>query len=130
MKQLSSWLLDPLSINWHEGRQVPYPYYRIKTEKCTYKASAAIELRRGKPGKMTIPTLPWDTACTQQQPIRRPELSHVTCGIIVNKYGGQWTRSIYSYQHFPLVPRCRGEQRLLFASLRFIKPSCTCKTLF
>ena len=54
-KQLSSRLLDPLLINWHEGQQVPYPYYRIKTEKCTYKASAAIELRRGKPGKMTIP---------------------------------------------------------------------------
>ena len=55
MKQLSSQLLDPLLINWHEGQQVPYPYYRIKTEKCTYKAFAAIELRHGKPGKMTIP---------------------------------------------------------------------------
>ena len=27
----------------------------------------------------------------QQQLIRRPESSHVTRGIIVNKYGGQWT---------------------------------------
>ena len=89
MKRLSSQLSDPLLINWHEGRQVPYPYYRIKTEKCTYKASAAIGLRRGKLAKMTIPHGATDTTGMQQQPIRRPELSHVTCSIIVNKYGGQ-----------------------------------------
>ena len=57
-------------------------------------------------------------------------LSHMTCGIIVNKYSGQWTKSIYSYQHFPLVPGHRGEQRLLIASLKFIKPLHTHKTLF
>ena len=79
---------------------------------------------------MTIPVVPQDTTCTQQQPIRRPELSHVTCGIFVNKYGGRWTKSIYSYQYFPLVPGRRGEQRLLITSLKFTKPSRTYKTLF
>ena len=64
----------------------------------------AIELRHGKPGKMTIPTVPRDTACMQQQPIRRLESSHVTRSIFVNKYGRWWTKSIYLYQHFPLVP--------------------------
>ena len=104
-KWLSSRLLDPLLINWHDGRQVPYPCYRIKTGKCTYKASAAIKLRHGKPGKLTIPAVPWDTTCMQQQPIRRPESSHMTRSIIVNKYGGWWTKSIHLYQRFPLVPR-------------------------
>ena len=129
-KWLSSWLLDPLLINWHDGRQVPHPCYRIKTGKCTYKASAAIKLRCGKLGKMTIPAVLWDTTCMQQQPIRRLELSHMTRGIFVNKYGGRWTKSIYSYQHFPLVPGRWGEQRLLITSLKFTKPPHTYKTLF
>ena len=117
-------------INWPKGRQVPYPCYGIKTGKYTYKASAAIELRHGKPGKMTIPAVQRDTACMQQQPIRRPELSHVTCGIFVNKYGERWTKSIHLYQHFPLVPRRQGEQRLLITNLKFTKPLCTYKALF
>ena len=87
-KRLSSQFLDPLLINWHNGRLVPYPCYRIKTEKSTYKASATIELLRGKPGKLTISVVLRDTTCMQQQPIRRLELSHVTHGIIVNKHGG------------------------------------------
>ena len=94
-KRLSSQLLDPLLINWHDGWQVPHPCYRIKTGKCTYKASAAIKLRRGKPGKLTIPLVPRDTTCMQQQPIRRLESSHVTYSIIVNKHGGRWTKSIH-----------------------------------
>ena len=129
-KRLSSWLLDPLLINWHDGQQVPYPCYRIKTGKCTYKASVAIKLHCGKLGKLTIPTVPQDTTCMQQQPIRRPELSHMTHGIIVNKYGGRWTKSIHLYQRFPLVPRRRGEQMLLNTCSRFTKLLCTYKTLF
>ena len=130
MKQLSSWLLDLLLINWHNGRQVPYPCYRIKTGKCTYKASVAIKLCRGKLGKLTIPAVLWDTTCTQQQPIRRPESSHVTHSIIVNKHGRWWTKSIHLQQHFPLVPRRQGEQLLLNTCLRFIKLLCTYQTQF
>ena len=113
--------LDPL---------VPHPCYRIKTGKCTYKASATIKLHHGKPGKMTIPAMLWDTTCMQQQPIRRQESGHKIHGIFVNKYGRWWTKSIYSYQHFPLVPRCQGEQRLLITSLKFTKLPRTYKTLF
>ena len=79
---------------------------------------------------MTIPVVLWDTACMQQQPIRRPESSHMTHGIFVNKYGGRWTKSIYLYQHFPLVPGRRGEQRLLITNLKITKPLRTYKTLF
>ena len=35
-------------------------------------------LCHGKLIEMTVPQVPWDAACTQLQPIRRPELSHVT----------------------------------------------------
>ena len=42
-------------VNWHGGRWVSYPYYRIKTEICTYKACAAIGCVRGKLVEMTIP---------------------------------------------------------------------------
>ena len=55
MKKLSSQLFEPLLVNWHGGQWVSYPYYGIKTEKCTYKASAAIGCVRGKLVKMTIP---------------------------------------------------------------------------
>ena len=55
MKWLSSQLSEPLLVNWHGGRWVSYPYYGIKTEKCTYKASATIGCIHGKLVKMTIP---------------------------------------------------------------------------
>ena len=55
MKWLSSQLSKPLLLNWHGERWVSYPYYGIKTEKCTYKASAAIGCIHGKLVKMTIP---------------------------------------------------------------------------
>ena len=55
MKWLFSWLSEPLLINWHGGRWVSYPYYEIKTEICTYKASTAIGCIRRKLVEMTIP---------------------------------------------------------------------------
>ena len=55
MKRLSSQLSEPLLVNWHGGRWVSYPYYGIKTEKCTYKASVTIGCIRRKLVKMTIP---------------------------------------------------------------------------
>ena len=55
MKWLSSQLSEPLLVNWHGGRWVSYPYYGIKTEKCTYKASATIGCVCRKLVKMTIP---------------------------------------------------------------------------
>ena len=60
-KWLSSQFPDPLLINCHNGRLVPYLYCRIKLKKSTYKASAAIRQLPGKLGKLTIPTVPWDT---------------------------------------------------------------------
>ena len=55
VKWLFSQLSEPLLINWHGGRWVSYPYYRIKTEICTYKACAAIGCIRRKIVEMTIP---------------------------------------------------------------------------
>ena len=55
MKRLFSQLSEPLLVNWHGGRGVSHPYYRIKTEICTYKACAAIGCIRGKLVEMTVP---------------------------------------------------------------------------
>ena len=54
-KWLFSQLSEPLLINWDGGRWVSYPYYRIKTEICTYKASTTIGCIHGKLVEMTIP---------------------------------------------------------------------------
>ena len=54
MKWPFSWLSEPLLINWHGEQWVSYPYYRIKTEICTYKASAAIGCVPRKLVEMTI----------------------------------------------------------------------------
>ena len=74
MKRPFSRLSKPLLVNWHGNRKTLYPYYRIKTEICTHRACTAI----GKLIEMTVPRGAMGCLLYAAQPIRRPELSHMT----------------------------------------------------
>ena len=74
----------------------PIPFDRIKkSENCTYKASAAIQLHAANLINRLV-SMQW-------QPIRRPELGHVIRGIIKNKDGRRWANCPHLQQCFTLV---------------------------